>query len=221
MDVGERPPAEGIEAEASADGGQTKLDLAAGDSWSPNEDFIKALIEMGVSRNAAEKGLYYTGNISAEIAAEWVFDNMDHPELNDPFQVDHSLSGFATLRSNAQSAHKMVFVVNDSLKMGVGKVAAQVGHAAIGLHRELAELKGLIAPMVTQWLEEGQTKVVVKGENTQALMDLESQAMSKGIPTFLVTDAGMTQVTPGSVTVLALFGERSVLNSITGHLKLL
>ena len=35
------------------------------------------------------KGLYYTGNVSAEIAAEWVFENIDHPELNDPFQVCH------------------------------------------------------------------------------------------------------------------------------------
>lgn len=49
----------------------------------------------------------------------------------------------------------MVFVVNDNLKMGVGKVGAQVGHAAIGLYRELLELKGQIAPMLAQWSEEG------------------------------------------------------------------
>lgn len=35
------------------------------------------------------KGLYYTGNVSAELAAEWVFENIDHPELNDPFQVSN------------------------------------------------------------------------------------------------------------------------------------
>ena len=39
-----------------------------------------------------------------------------------------------------------------------------------------------------------ETKVVVKGESTQALMDIEAAAVSKGVPTFLVTDAGRTQV---------------------------
>ena len=39
-----------------------------------------------------------------------------------------------------------------------------------------------------------ETKVVVRAENTQALMDLENAAVSKGVPTFLVTDAGKTQV---------------------------
>ena len=49
----------------------------------------------------------------------------------------------------------MVFVINGSLKMGVGKVGAQVGHAAIGLYRELQELKGRIGPMLAQWSEDG------------------------------------------------------------------
>ena len=39
---------------------------------------------------------------------------------------------------------------------------------------------------------------MVKAENTQAVMDIENQAMSKGVPTFLVTDAGMTQVSVDS-----------------------
>ena len=33
---------------------------------------------------------------------------------------------------------KMVFVVNMSLEMGPGKVAAQVGHAALGVQRVLS-----------------------------------------------------------------------------------
>jgi uncharacterized UBP type Zn finger protein len=28
------------------------------------------------------------------MAAEWVFENIDHPELNDPFQVGYLLCGF-------------------------------------------------------------------------------------------------------------------------------
>ena len=53
MDIGERPPVEGVEDEAS----DVKAQAAAspGQMWSANEEFIKALLEMGVSRNAAEK----------------------------------------------------------------------------------------------------------------------------------------------------------------------
>ena len=49
----------------------------------------------------------------------------------------------------------MVFVVNDSLKMGVGKIAAQVGHAAVGLYRQLLETKGQYAHLLEQWQENG------------------------------------------------------------------
>lgn len=33
--------------------------------------------------------------------------------------------------------YKMIFVVNTSLKMGTGKIAAQVGHACLGLYRDM------------------------------------------------------------------------------------
>lgn len=33
--------------------------------------------------------------------------------------------------------HKMVLVANMSLKMGTGKLAAQVGHATLGVYRQV------------------------------------------------------------------------------------
>lgn len=36
-------------------------------------------------------------------------------------------------------AHKMVFVANMTLKMGSGKLAAQVGHACLGLYRKISK----------------------------------------------------------------------------------
>ena len=53
MDLGERPPVEGVEEEAEP--GQSKGAESSEHSWSPNEEFIKALLEMGISQNAAEK----------------------------------------------------------------------------------------------------------------------------------------------------------------------
>lgn len=40
-------------------------------------------------------------------------------------------NSFASLRRT----HKMIFVANMSLKMGTGKLAAQVGHATLGVYR--------------------------------------------------------------------------------------
>ena len=63
--------------------------------------------------------------------------------------------------------------------------------------------------------------VVVKGESTQHLKDLHLMAEDLDLPSFLVKDAGITQVPSGSVTVFGVFGEDEDVNKITGRLKLL
>lgn len=40
-----------------------------------------------------------------------------------------------SIRPPKKRSHKMIFVANMSLKMGVGKLAAQVGHATLGVYR--------------------------------------------------------------------------------------
>lgn len=50
---------------------------------------------------------------------------------------------------------KMVFVVNSSLGMGVGKTAAQVGHASVGLFRRLIGDDKKFGNQVLMWEEEG------------------------------------------------------------------
>lgn len=53
-------------------------------------------------------------------------------------------------------------------------------------------------------------------------MSLESQARSLRLPTYMVADAGRTQIAAGSRTVLAIGpGPKSVIDQVTGHLKLL
>lgn len=64
-------------------------------------------------------------------------------------------------------------------------------------------------------------KIALKGENKQHLLDLMKQAEELGLPCYLVRDAGHTQVTPGSSTVLSIFGKESDVNRLTGKLKLL
>lgn len=51
---------------------------------------------------------------------------------------------------------------------------------------------------------------------------LEAKAAAGGIPTYIVHDAGRTQIAAGSQTVLAIGpAPKSQLDTVTGHLKLL
>lgn len=114
---------------------------------------------------------------------------------------------------------KLVCVVNQSLKMGKGKLAAQVGHASV----EAFLRAGVSHPAhVDAWLASGQKKICVKVPDETYFQSLLEAAHNQHLPVHLVRDAGHTQIPRGSKTVLALgpFDE-SVLDVITGDLKLL
>ncbi|XP_054157011.1 peptidyl-tRNA hydrolase 2, mitochondrial-like [Oppia nitens] len=120
-----------------------------------------------------------------------------------------------------QEVYKMVFIVNSSLQMGVGKIAAQVAHAALGMHGLLLQDEPKFGVSLIRWSEFGETKIVLKGESTQHLVELEKRALSSGLPTYLVQDAGKTQVNAGSTTVLCLYGSTDTVDSVSGDLRLL
>ena len=46
---------------------------------------------------------------------------------------------------------EMVFVVNKELGMGVGKAAAQVAHACLGLYRQLLQNQMAYGEKLLQW----------------------------------------------------------------------
>ncbi|CAB1315497.1 unnamed protein product [Coregonus sp. 'balchen'] len=100
------------------------------------------------------------------------------------------------------------------------ELAAQVGHAAVGLYQALQE-KNSWREMAWKWDHGGAKKVVVQGTNMAHLLELQALAMSLSLPTYLVQDAGRTQVEAGSRTVLAIVGEEEMVNNVTGSLKLL
>jgi len=113
---------------------------------------------------------------------------------------------------------KLVLVINNELKMGKGKIAAQAGHASVTATLKAGEHR---PTTLDSWLKSGQKKVCLKS-NYEELMELESKAKSNGIQTVRITDAGKTQIPSGSLTVIA-FGpdNEDKLHDLTGHLKLL
>ncbi|XP_065063584.1 probable peptidyl-tRNA hydrolase 2 [Rhopilema esculentum] len=188
--------------------------------WQPTAELMQPLIEMGVSENAAKRGLYYTGGVSVDAAASWVFENMNDPEIHSPFKVELDIPPPSD-ESGQSDPLKMVFIVNNSLKMGVGKIAAQVAHAGLAVHKKLLLGETKLRHMEEEWEEMGCTKIVVKAESASELMEMERKAKGLHLPCYLVVDAGRTQVHPSSVTVLGIFGKAEDVNKVTGHLALL
>eukprot|EP00578_Thalassiosira_sp_NH16_P016463 CAMPEP_0181107728 /NCGR_PEP_ID=MMETSP1071-20121207/17240_1 /TAXON_ID=35127 /ORGANISM="Thalassiosira sp., Strain NH16" /LENGTH=193 /DNA_ID=CAMNT_0023191261 /DNA_START=8 /DNA_END=589 /DNA_ORIENTATION=+ len=115
--------------------------------------------------------------------------------------------------------YKMVLCVNTSLSMGKGKIAAQCGHAAVGCYKRSRKQ---CPSALSAWERTGCAKIAVKCPTEAEMATILEKAASKGIPVYLVEDAGRTQIAAGSQTVLGL-GPAPVreFEGITSHLKLM
>ena len=89
--------------------------------------------------------------------------------------------------------------------MGRGKAAAQVGHAAVSSYLECLRAHKDVAQ---EWLQSGQRKIVLKVDTEEALMKFFEAFKFKKIPCSLVSDAGLTQLPPGTKTALGVVEKR-------------
>lgn len=114
---------------------------------------------------------------------------------------------------------KQVIVVRKDIKMGVGKLAAQVAHASL-IAAEKARVSN--SEWFNQWFNHGQAKIVLKVNSMDELMRLKSKAEALGLPTAQVDDAGLTQLPAGTTTCIAIGpAPDDVIDKVTGDLKLL
>lgn len=113
---------------------------------------------------------------------------------------------------------KQVIVVRTDLEMGKGKIAAQVGHACV-LGAESVR-KSHPEWFKTWW--NGQEKIVLKVPGPKELDEIKKHAVDLDIPWSEVTDAGHTQIAPGTTTCISLGpAPEDLINKVTGDLKLL
>jgi peptidyl-tRNA hydrolase, PTH2 family len=111
---------------------------------------------------------------------------------------------------------KQVIIVNDSLKLPKGKLAAQVAHAAVASSLDAP------ADLLKQWLQLGMPKIVLKTTDEDSLNDLQTKAALAGLPCRLIRDAGKTVIASGTVTCLGIGPAQSEkIDKITTGLKLL
>ncbi|MHB8286735.1 MAG: aminoacyl-tRNA hydrolase [Caulobacteraceae bacterium] len=111
---------------------------------------------------------------------------------------------------------KQVIVVDQSLRLPTGKLAAQVAHAAILSFLQAA------GPLQQAWYETGMAKIVLVGESADALRQLAQAAQAAGLSAALVRDAGRTVVSAGTVTCVGIGpGDAAEIDRLTGTLRLL
>lgn len=113
---------------------------------------------------------------------------------------------------------KQVIVIRHDLKMRAGKAIAQGAHASMA-----AILEHLEDPKVKEWLSGIFTKVCVRVESEEELLDIYNKAQDAGLLSVLITDCGLTEFRGVPTKTCVAIGPAlsSELEPITGHLKLL
>lgn len=109
---------------------------------------------------------------------------------------------------------KMYILVNKDVKMGKGKMAAQVGHAInVYIYRLIQEEKG--KKLLEEYMN-GEIKKIILYENEENLKKLESLGY------LTIRDKGYTQIEPNSLTctMIGILGEKDKELEIVKDLKL-
>jgi PTH2 family peptidyl-tRNA hydrolase len=115
--------------------------------------------------------------------------------------------------------YKQVIAVRTDLDMSRGKMAVQVAHGAIS-SAEKARVSH--QDEWKAWLYEGQKKVAVKVASEEEIMELRRLAITHGLPFAIIRDAGMTELPPGTITVIGIGPAKAEeVDKVTGDLKLL
>ncbi len=102
----------------------------------------------------------------------------------------------AATKKSSDYEYKQAIIIRTDLLMGKGKTAAQAAHAAVTAADK--------SPYKTEWMREGQKKIVLKAASEAELLNLHQEAQRAGLPTAIINDAGPTQITHGTTTCIAI-----------------
>lgn len=109
---------------------------------------------------------------------------------------------------------KQVILIRSDLGMSKGKIAAQAAHGAVEATLKSDKI------MVSKWRIGGMKKITLKVESKEELFKYLQEAKDFGLVTGLITDAGKTEIAPGTPTCLAIGpDDENKIDQITGNLK--
>lgn len=109
---------------------------------------------------------------------------------------------------------KQVILVRDDLRMSKGKTAAQVAHAAVdAVFRSNKKL-------VKNWRDQGMKKIALRVKDKEELLRYKALAEEADLTTAVITDAGHTEVEPGTMTCMAIGPDAEAkIDKVTGELS--
>lgn len=107
----------------------------------------------------------------------------------DPEQVD------------TENDYSAMFIVRKDLKMGKGKIAAQVGHAALGIFQKV---NAYLPEISEKWIGENFPKKFYYCADEDQMDEKALLAVNQNLLFEKIYDAGRTQIEAGSATVLAI-----------------
>jgi len=132
------------------------------------------------------------------------------PVLNNP----HDDEELKKIRESQEDPLVQYYIVRKSLKMSDGKFGTQIAHAAMIFTLEFFKLKEKIERVIdlqrggSDYIKYKQTQEWLNGsfrKITKKASDAKFEKIKEELECFLVKDAGLTEVEPGSETVLVLF----------------
>lgn len=124
---------------------------------------------------------------------------------------------------------KQVILMRTDLNMRKGKMIAQGAHASMKIFfdRKIKstpkEMHILLEENMHEWIEGDFTKICLKVGSEIELDELCKSAETSGLPVAQIVDAGKTEFNGVPTKTCAAIGPANseMINSITGHLKLM
>jgi peptidyl-tRNA hydrolase, PTH2 family len=146
------------------------------EDWAGREGagLVAGLLVGLLCRGLVDRLLGHTSNADESDGGEWESDD------------DEACAGPPT-----HGEHKLVLCVRTDLKMQKGKMAAQAGHATLGAYK--AASRGNRAA-VKHWERSAQPKIALQIRSRAEAQALDVAARRKGLTTYMVHDAGRTQI---------------------------
>ncbi len=113
--------------------------------------------------------------------------------------------------------YKQAIIVRVDISMSLGKTAAQCSHASVESAFKVNKTKPRI---FGEWRRQGMKKVVLKVKSERELIQLMKKADKLKIKNALITDAGHTELSPGTVTCLGIGPDKDeIIDKVTGTLQ--
>ena len=168
------------------------------------ENLKLTLQEIGISKTVINKVLDLTNDELTAIELALSIQEEENKKNTWPKPYENPSNQVVPLfpsQNLKPKRYKMVIVVRTDLKMGKGKIAAQVGHGVLG---SFLDCMKMYPQNLDYYNENSRPKIVLKIEGEENLINIYREARNAKLPCNLVVDAGRTQIAPGSKTVCAI-----------------